>query len=543
MPAPTNIDAATATDLTGLLPYTLNQDVHFAGGTYTVWYKLTPDWTGVLGIWAHGDIVNPPVVYTPLTSIFDNNGLDIYAAIFNYPQRPIQIPVTSGHEIWFRFATNSITVTPALLEGTIQKFPAQSAPIGSILINDASSADYLTALVSPTTGAPLDYVFPLAGGEAMAQLTSGLMLLENIDANNLILYTGGFTQVATVTTEGNRISSNRSDLFYVGHGSSSSTPGLVQTVNEVGTIGATTWDVGPALSSLAPSRDDAILYYAQGAAADPIKRWDLATNLALSNLAAGVADHTVREIFVLADNTVLVLYRDTSPTSSCFVRHYSAAGATLLDYTTQFTDSTGTDPHIALANDDPDTFYAWFKIANGKSRFINIETSDGTINTTAEGWHFSSGLLDASVASGAPAYFGHSESCTFLITTIGITPPAVVTTEVVIPRRLRRAPHLSHEMGWAFHSLFQVDMETGVGLSDPDAQGHVPVIMIRWSDDGGHTWSNVHEIPIGKLGKYKTRALLRRLGRSRDRVYELTMSDPVRSNVIASYLVAEQGLS
>ena len=531
---PTNINEATATDLTGLLPYALNQNVRDAGTTYTVWYKVTPDWTGVLGVWGFGAVSG----YTPLTSCFHNAGLDIYAEIFNYPSRPIQIPVTSGHTVWFRFATNNPAADPAVLTGTIQQFNATSAPLGSILINDASSADYLTALLSSTTGAPLDFVYPLPGGEAMTQLTNGLMLLEDLDTNDLKLYTGGFTLVAAVTTDGNRLGSNRSDRFYVGHGSSSPTPGLVQTVDQLGAIGATTWDVGPAMSSIAPSRDDAILYYAQGAPADPVQRWDLVGNVALPDLAAGVADHTIRELFVLADNTILALYQDTSPVSSCFVRHYSAAGATLLDYTTQFTDSTGSDPHLALALDDPTSFWAWFKIANGKSRFINIATSSGTINTTAEGWHFSSGLLDASVASGAPAYFGHSESCTFLITTLGSEPPAEVTEEVYQIRRLRRTPHLSNEQRRRTIHRVQLDLESGLGLTT--GQGSDPVVMLRVSRDGGHTWGYEKRASAGTIGAYTRRAQWHQFGQARQFCFEFVFSDPIPWRLAAVYVDAEE---
>ena len=47
----------------------------------------------------------------------------------------------------------------------------------------------------------------------------------------------------------------------------------------------------------------------------------------------------------------------------------------------------------------------------------------------------------------------------------------------------------------AQHSL-QIDMQTGVGLNT--GQGSDPQVMLRWSDDGGHTWSNEHWMSIGK---------------------------------------------
>jgi hypothetical protein len=79
----------------------------------------------------------------------------------------------------------------------------------------------------------------------------------------------------------------------------------------------------------------------------------------------------------------------------------------------------------------------------------------------------------------------------------------------------------------ANHSL-QLDCETGVGLNT--GQGSDPQIMLRWSDDGGHTWSREHWVSMGAIGAYGRRAIWRRLGMTqklRDRVYEVSGTDPV----------------
>ena len=84
----------------------------------------------------------------------------------------------------------------------------------------------------------------------------------------------------------------------------------------------------------------------------------------------------------------------------------------------------------------------------------------------------------------------------------------------------------------------QLDCETGVGLND--GQGSDPQVMLRWSDDGGHTWSNEHWTSIGKIGQYGKRALWRRLGMTqkiRDRVYEISMTDPVKVAIMGAELV------
>ena len=80
----------------------------------------------------------------------------------------------------------------------------------------------------------------------------------------------------------------------------------------------------------------------------------------------------------------------------------------------------------------------------------------------------------------------------------------------------------------ANHSL-QLECETGVGVST--GQGADPQAMLRWSDDGGHTYSNEHWASMGKIGATGTRVIWRRLGMTlklRDRVYEVSGSDPAR---------------
>jgi hypothetical protein len=71
------------------------------------------------------------------------------------------------------------------------------------------------------------------------------------------------------------------------------------------------------------------------------------------------------------------------------------------------------------------------------------------------------------------------------------------------------------------------------------APGYIPQVMLRWSDDGGHTWSNEHWASMGKLGAYATRTLWRRLGMTvklRDRVYEISGTDPVKISIMAAEL-------
>ena len=67
-----------------------------------------------------------------------------------------------------------------------------------------------------------------------------------------------------------------------------------------------------------------------------------------------------------------------------------------------------------------------------------------------------------------------------------------------------------------------------------------PQVMLRWSDDGGHTWSNEHWRSMGLTGQYGRRVIWRRLGMTlklRDRVYEVSGTDEVKIAIMGAELI------
>jgi hypothetical protein len=104
-------------------------------------------------------------------------------------------------------------------------------------------------------------------------------------------------------------------------------------------------------------------------------------------------------------------------------------------------------------------------------------------------------------------------------------------------RRVRRAPHLISDYQRQYFSELQIHFQPGVGLPD----GSAPQAMCRWSDDGGSTYSNEHWTSIGVQGAYKNRAIWRRLGQSRDRIFEVVVTDPINAVITAANLKAEAG--
>ena len=136
-------------------------------------------------------------------------------------------------------------------------------------------------------------------------------------------------------------------------------------------------------------------------------------------------------------------------------------------------------------------------------------------------------------------------------------------------RSWRALPTGQNNLKRTAHHNLQLDAETGVGLAGYDANdplenllteneldllteddiallvslaattGADPQVMLRWSDDGGHTWSNEHWRSMGRLGNYGYRTIWRRLGMTekiRDRVYEVSGTDPVKISIMGAEL-------
>ena len=146
-------------------------------------------------------------------------------------------------------------------------------------------------------------------------------------------------------------------------------------------------------------------------------------------------------------------------------------------------------------------------------------------------------------------------------------------------KRVRRAPHLVTDLQRQYFEELQIQFQPGVGTTGfsnnpinfvispliiPNGQTYTvspgnplyislnqqitsntptnnPQAMLRWSNDGGSTWSNEHWASIGQEGKYKNRIIWRRLGWSRDRVFEVVVTDPIKAVIVSANLKASAG--
>ena len=93
--------------------------------------------------------------------------------------------------------------------------------------------------------------------------------------------------------------------------------------------------------------------------------------------------------------------------------------------------------------------------------------------------------------------------------------------------------------GTFLNSGLSVNQAGLVSIVVPLAHYRDPRLQLRWSDDGAHTWSNVYNVGLGLTGDYKKRAIWRRLGKSRNRVYEVVDNDPVWTVFVDAFVDAD----
>jgi hypothetical protein len=85
-----------------------------------------------------------------------------------------------------------------------------------------------------------------------------------------------------------------------------------------------------------------------------------------------------------------------------------------------------------------------------------------------------------------------------------------------------------------------VPIDAGVAasgiLAGPAPVSNAPQVMLRWSDTRGRTWGQPLAQSLGATGQYLTQAQWNRLGRARDRVFEVYGVIPGRLAINGAYL-------
>lgn len=113
--------------------------------------------------------------------------------------------------------------------------------------------------------------------------------------------------------------------------------------------------------------------------------------------------------------------------------------------------------------------------------------------------------------------------------------------------RVRISPYIFREHQWIHHQEIELDLEVGLAPQPPllDGMGNPrpAQLLLQWSDDQAHTWSNGRVGNCGLAGQFLTRVHFHQLGRSRGRVYKITCSDPIDWRFADAYLEATPGFA
>lgn len=71
----------------------------------------------------------------------------------------------------------------------------------------------------------------------------------------------------------------------------------------------------------------------------------------------------------------------------------------------------------------------------------------------------------------------------------------------------------------------------------PDMNDHH--VLIRYSKDGGHNWSNWKKRSLGAIGKYQQRVRVTRFGNGYRFVFQIQISSPVKRDLLGASLRIE----
>lgn len=457
-----------------------------------------------------------------------------------------QIPIVASTQYWIQVTDANNTSPVGSLRLRLPVVPSQTAliPAGSLVIPD-DSLGYPAAIVDAGTGAILSYP-RFAPGEFADTLPNGIICTQDKsdppESNgNVSLYNRFLTKIASYDF-GNAnalrgIKSDRMGTFYViTQSNGSSDDQLVWTIGSDGTVGATHWTL-PANSKTARiyalsqgNTTPLMLYYAAngGSGANAVQAFNLTTNAPASDLHAAIASEGPTcdgDGYVDEAGNVLIAWAKDDGTYR--VRRFDTSGTILDTYLLTHANFTILDHFCADAGTGTDQhFWAWAFYGSGfkHASFQQVRLSDSSVT-------FFDGVPVAhasGVSDNVDEPYPISNSCPVFVLTQDvpavIPPPAPATRQAI--RVLRQFGPMSAENVMLFLSNLEVLMNTGSGTTT--GQGSDPQLMLSWSKDYGHTWSQERWLPIGKMGDYLARVRLPgNLGQGRGWCVRVVVTDPI----------------
>jgi hypothetical protein len=371
--------------------------------TMTIWYGTSPALTqATYGCFQFEDPTEQQINLTPGVPVyFQITGPTTFAGtdiIFELVEPPDD-PYTTG-DLW---VSNDTPGFPAAilsqLDGTVLKIFGM--PSFESADTDWPSGITCVAAEGDNAGLTIESI----------QLWDGQLTLIHTNTSLVIANQSGVSPV----------SGDQNGTFYIARPDNVFLAVFRTTVVTIDTSGVawgTTWTLpanGDNCSCMAVSRDGTTLYYGQpNQGLTAVHRYDLINDLPLSDLvaSAGGLSRLGRDIKILADGTVLVVFRsDTS--NDWMVRRYDTSGTLLNTYT--FAASIGSAPRIAIAPDDPDSFWVMSFPDGETSTFTRFDVATAAVVIAFD-------VQQKDAHENDSPMFGPSQSCPLLIVP-GSSPP------------------------------------------------------------------------------------------------------------------------
>lgn len=305
---------------------------------------------------------------------------------------------------------------------------------------------------------------------------------------------------------------------YLVAGDLSASTALASTTRAVDNVTSDGAGLTPELFGIGVSAAGVLFYIKSNnvsvpAATHTLKRFDLPGNAPLADtIAYGAAVAYPVSGFINRDGTPVCLFSDGT------VKHLNpATGAVLHSYTVSGTVS-------ALFAGVADT-RLWVRDASVTNPFreLNQATGATTDHPALEQGYTLKAIEPIFIAQAA------FTGCT--------TPPPAGETRYI--RRLRRFALPFDRSFWVYISRIEFLIQSGVGVTT--GQGSDPIIQVRFSGDGGETWFPWIQVSAGQIGQRYLRPVVNRIGKLRNGVCEVAVSDPVLWYFLACFIDADEG--
>lgn len=96
-------------------------------------------------------------------------------------------------------------------------------------------------------------------------------------------------------------------------------------------------------------------------------------------------------------------------------------------------------------------------------------------------------------------------------------------------RRSIKSPFYADSFNYI--GISYIELYGAFGKGPQTGQGSNPLLMLRYSNDGGYTWSNELTESIGAVGNYNKRVIFRALGTELEWQFEISFSDPIPHSI------------